>query len=300
MTIRHALLALIVVAIWGSNFVVIAEGLAEVPPTTFAALRFTLVAIPAIFFVKPPQLPWPKIVAIGLLTNFGQFFLIYAAIAIGTPPGLVGVVLQTQVLATLAFAALFLGERLPRKTVLAFAISGVGLALLTTFRADVTPLLGLVLTCGAALSWAAGNVVARTAGAAGGLSLVIWSGAAAAPGFVVCALLWDGPAASFSALATMTINGWLSTAYTVVISTLVGFGIWNHLMTRNPAYLVVRFALLIPAVALLCGYLVYRDVPTIVEFIGSALLVVGAAGTITTTPASPRPNSPADSRRRFR
>lgn len=50
MTPRHTLLALLVVVIWGVNFVAIDLGLTDVPPLLFLAMRFVLVALPAVFF----------------------------------------------------------------------------------------------------------------------------------------------------------------------------------------------------------------------------------------------------------
>jgi len=47
---RHFLLALAVVAIWGSNFVVIRLGLNALPPLLFATLRFSFAVLPALFF----------------------------------------------------------------------------------------------------------------------------------------------------------------------------------------------------------------------------------------------------------
>jgi O-acetylserine/cysteine efflux transporter len=53
---RHALLALAVVAVWGTNFVVIKIALAQLPPLLPAALRFTIAFVPAALFIARP--PW--------------------------------------------------------------------------------------------------------------------------------------------------------------------------------------------------------------------------------------------------
>ncbi|MBA2722000.1 MAG: EamA family transporter, partial [Methylibium sp.] len=44
MPLTHLLLALAVVAVWGTNFVVIKWGLAELPPLLFTTLRFAFAA----------------------------------------------------------------------------------------------------------------------------------------------------------------------------------------------------------------------------------------------------------------
>ena len=50
-------LALVVVVVWGVNFVVIKAGVGEVPPLLLGALRFLAAALPAVAFLRPPKLP---------------------------------------------------------------------------------------------------------------------------------------------------------------------------------------------------------------------------------------------------
>jgi len=58
------------------NFVVIEIGLESFPPLLFAALRFGLVALPAVFFVPRPDVRWTVVVAVGLFICVGQFGLL--------------------------------------------------------------------------------------------------------------------------------------------------------------------------------------------------------------------------------
>ena len=58
MPFKDLCLALLVIIAWGLNFIVIKYGLDGLPPMLLGALRFTLVAIPAVFFIRRPQLPW--------------------------------------------------------------------------------------------------------------------------------------------------------------------------------------------------------------------------------------------------
>ena len=64
--LRHFLLALAVVAVWGTNFVVIRIGLDHLPPLLFATLRFSMVLVPMAFFVKRPAVSWGNLAADGL------------------------------------------------------------------------------------------------------------------------------------------------------------------------------------------------------------------------------------------
>ena len=94
MSLRHSLLALLVVVIWGANFVVIDAGQADVPPLLFLALRFLVVCVPAVFFLKPPGIGWRQLLLVGGFLSLGQFTLLYLALALGMPPGLASLLLQ--------------------------------------------------------------------------------------------------------------------------------------------------------------------------------------------------------------
>lgn len=76
---RHLLLAIAIMAVWGSNFVVIKLALAHLPPLLLAALRFTLVLIPAAFFLRRPAVSWGNLAAYGLLIGVGQFGVLFVA-----------------------------------------------------------------------------------------------------------------------------------------------------------------------------------------------------------------------------
>ncbi len=99
----HLLLAVAVMAVWGSNFVVIKLALAHMPPLLFATLRFALAFLPAAMFLKRPAVPWTSLIAYGVLIG-GQFGLLYIAMEHSISPGLASLVVQTQVFFTIGLA----------------------------------------------------------------------------------------------------------------------------------------------------------------------------------------------------
>ncbi|MFO0438553.1 MAG: EamA family transporter, partial [Phenylobacterium sp.] len=109
---RHALLALAVVAVWGTNFAVIKSALSHLPPFTFATLRFLFAFLPAAFFLKRPQVPWRNLAAYGILIGVGQFGVLYFAMDGRISPGLASLVVQSQVFFTIGLAIWLKGERL--------------------------------------------------------------------------------------------------------------------------------------------------------------------------------------------
>src|SRR2546429_472802 len=106
MPLTHLMLALAIVFIWGTNFVVIKWGLAEFEPFLFAALRFALCVLPWIFFIPRPAVAWPRLALFGMLLGLGQFGLLYWAMQSDVTPGLASLIMQSQVFFTIALSML--------------------------------------------------------------------------------------------------------------------------------------------------------------------------------------------------
>lgn len=139
MSRKDGVLALLVVVVWGLNFVVIKVGLHNMPPLMLAGLRFMLVAFPAIFFVARPKVPLNLLLGYGLTISFAQFAFLFCAINFGMPAGLASLVLQAQAFFTIMLGAFTFGERLHGKQLagIALAIFGV-LVTTTTLAQEVT------------------------------------------------------------------------------------------------------------------------------------------------------------------
>ena len=90
---RHFLLGLAVVAVWGSNFVVIKLALAHLPPLAFATLRFAFALLPAVLLLPRPRASWANLAAYGMLIGAGQFGLLYVALRHDIAPGLASLVI---------------------------------------------------------------------------------------------------------------------------------------------------------------------------------------------------------------
>lgn len=275
MTARHSLLAALVATIWGFNFVVIDWGMEGVPPLLFLAIRFTVVIFPAVLFVRRPDAPWRTILGVGAFMSLGQFGLLYMSMHVGMPPGLAALVLQAQVIFTIAIAAGWLKEVPTAPQIAGVLLGSAGLAVVAVGRGGHVTVLALVLCLSAALSWGVGNVLARTAGVAGGLSLTVWSALVVPVPLFALSLLLDGPEAVGSALTGFGWDSVVSTLYTAALASLVGYGIFNSLLARYPSSAVVPWVLLAPVVAMASAWWLLDQRPNLAETTGGALLLVG-------------------------
>src|SRR5215207_8625863 len=294
MPLKDSLLAVLVVTIWGTNFVVVDAGLEGVPALLFLAMRFVVVLLPAVFLLPRPQARWQDVAAVGAFMSLGQFGLLYLALEADMPPGLASLMLQAQVLFTVLIASLTIGERPSRRQLMAVLVGGVGLVVVAFGRSAATPLVALMLTLAAALSWAVGNVLSRRVRSASGLSLTVWSGLVVPVPAVLLSLLVDGPAEVGHALTHLPVSALLATAYTAYLASLVGYGLWNHLLGRHPAAAVVPFALLVPVVGMLAAWVVQGETPNLAESLGGVLLLLGvAATTLRGRARQPAPGQPS-------
>lgn len=280
---RDTFLAVLVASLWGFNFVVIDWGMGTVPPLLFAAIRFAVVAVPACFLVPRPAVPFRTVAAVGAFMSLGQFGFLYLSMHLGMPPGLAALVLQGQVVFTIVIAAVVLRERPSRAQVAGVALGVAGLAVVGAGIGGKITVAALALCLLAGLSWGIGNVVSRASKAPGGLALTVWSATVVPVPLLGLSLLIDGPAAIAQGFAHIGWHGALSTVYTAGLCSLVGYAIFNRLLSRYPSGQVVPWVLLAPVVAMASSLALRGETPGTAELNGAALLVAGvlvAQGTI--------------------
>jgi O-acetylserine/cysteine efflux transporter len=245
--LTHLLLALLVVFVWGTNFVVIRWGLDGLPPFLFATLRFAFSALPWLLFIPRPRAPWQKLAAFGLLLGVGQFGLLFLAMRSNISPGLASLVVQLQVFFTIGLSLLLMGEKVRGYQVAGLLLAVAGLCVIGShLNATVTALgLGLVLMAG--FFWACANLVVKSIGRVNMLHFVVWSSVFAVPPLFALSWLLEGPpSAMLQTLQQASALTWTSVAWQAIGNSLFGFGVWNWLLSRHPAALVTPMALLVP------------------------------------------------------
>ena len=245
--VSHLLLALAIVAVWGTNFVVIKISLESFPPFLFAALRFVFAFLPAVFFLPRPTVSWVNLCIYGLAVGVGQFGILYFAIDGNISPGLASLVVQTQVFFTIGFAMLFAKEQLKLYQAVAVAIAMTGLGIIAVHTDATTTFLGLALVVFAGFSWGVANTASRRAGAINMLSYVVWASAFAIPPLLLISWIFEGGWGSmYVSLTSAPIGAWLGVLWQSWGNTLFGYGAWAWLLSKHPAAAVAPAPLLVP------------------------------------------------------
>ncbi|OZI77951.1 EamA family transporter [Bordetella genomosp. 12] len=281
MPFTHLLLALLVVFIWGTNFVVIKWGLADFPPFLFAALRFILCVLPWLFFFRRPKVPWSALAAVGVLLGAGQFGLLYWAMQGSISPGLASLVVQSQVFFTIILAVILAGERPRGGQYAALGLAAAGYLLVAWHSvadpAAAVTLGGLGLVLAAGLCWACANTVVRGVGRVNMAAFIVWSSVFAIVPVLLISLLMEGPARMAQAISHAGWAAWATVLWQAVGNTVVGFGVWNWLLVRHPAALVTPLALLVPVFGMLSSALLLGEPLPGWKILATLLVMAGLA-----------------------
>jgi O-acetylserine/cysteine efflux transporter len=241
-----------------------------------APICFAIAAIPCLF-VRKPGVSWPLLIAISFTLFLGQFLAQAFAIAHGVPVGLSSVIVQSQALFTIAFAALVFRE-------LPTPVQGVGIAIATA---------GLLMICGTVgydfsvsafamimvcpISFAIGNLLLRQAAGAPMFDLFAWLCLSAAVPLAALTLLTNGPVPTWHALTHMSLTGLVCMLFLGLLSTSIAYWLWGRLLRDHPAAQVVPFALLVPFVGSLASSLAFGEKFGTLRLAGMLTVIAGIA-----------------------
>ncbi|MHC8314648.1 EamA family transporter [Pseudomonas sp. LB3P31] len=283
MSIKDMLLALCVVVVWGLNFVVIKIGLQDMPPFLLAGLRFTLVAFPAVFFIRSPTLPIKWLIIYGLTISFGQFAFLFMAIKLGMPAGVASLVIQTQAFFTMVLGALLLSEKLKWNHISGLIIASVGIGLLAKAGMDVSgsnsiTLGTLMLTLGAALSWAFGNITNKIIARDNNfsiMSLVVWSALVPILPFFACSWIFEGKDTIQQSLIDISSQTFFSLVYLALFATILGYAAWGYLLKRYETWRIAPLSLLVPIVGLISANFMLGESLSVAQVLGAIIIILG-------------------------
>lgn len=279
MLVKDILLGLLVVTIWGLNFIAIKLGLQGVQPVFLVVIRFFVASIPALFFLKKPPISWKSLFLLGLSINVGQFSFLFIGMDLGMPAGLASLVLQAQVFFTAIFAVRFLGEKWKLNQKIGLSIAFIGMSIIG-FAQDVNmSILGFMFTLCASICWAIGNIVIRKATKGYEnypmLSLIVWAGAISVIPLLLISLLLEGPELILESIASIDLITVGAIIYISYLSTLVGYGLWGKLLSKYNAAKVSPLSLLVPVVGITGSVVFLNESLSVMQTVGGILIMLG-------------------------
>ena len=295
MTLLHIALAVLVAFIWGVNFTFIAWALESFPPLMLTALRFFFTAVPLVLFLKPPKFNRTLFIyAIG--TFVMQYAFVFTAMHLGASAGLTALLLQVQIFITVLLAFVILGEAVSRMQIIGMLVGVLGLGVIALNLGGDMPLVGFICILIAAIGWSFGNIASKQQSASNistaspvnsnnkasnrtsalsALSLVVWGGLIACVILTLSSLLFENEAWTLATFTQASFKSWLSLGFIVYVSTLIGFGLWAHLLAQNTASKVMPFALLVPIFGMATSVLFTGEVVTWWKMLAMMLILSG-------------------------
>lgn len=290
MPLRHNLLALAIATIWGLTFVSIKISLQTIPPFALSGWRFFLAAIPLVFFVGKPQAPWPWLIAYGLFISIGQFVVLFVALNLGFPAGLMSLVVQTQVFFTIGLAVAFFKEHVQRWQLIGALVAACGLIVIgvTKLQSDGASLgLAFFLVLLAAFFWGAGNSVAKHVARVAGkenparkidpMNFIAWTSVACVPALAAISLVSEPAGSLLLPITKPSLALWFHLGVLAYAAQVFGYGLWSNLLTRYPASAVSPFALWVPVAGMTATAWAFGETLSIMQLIGALIVMMGLA-----------------------
>ncbi len=267
-------MALLVILIWGTNFSFIKIGLEEFPPILFGALRFTVVAIPAVFFIPFPKTSIWNVVGVGVFLGVLKFSLLFLAMKSEASAGISSLILQAQVFLTIGLSVFIFKESIGRIQMFGMGVAVLGFSFFVVDTGGNITLLGLGLILLAALFWAVSNLIMKTIGDVNLLHFMVWV-CLIPPLPLLCLSLFTESSDPLEIVLAASGRAWGVLAFVSYMATLVAFAMWGKLLKSYSAASVTPFALLIPVVGIFTSSIVLDEQLGYYEGVGACLIMVG-------------------------
>jgi O-acetylserine/cysteine efflux transporter len=272
---RHLLLAISITAIWGVNFSVIKLGLTTVDPFILAGIRFTLCALPAIFFIPKPDVQWRYIIGYGLIFGIGLWGMVNLGIKSGLSAGIASLVLQFS-----AFFTILLGSWVFKESISRYQLAGIGVALcgllcvISIVDGTVT-LPGLALVLLGAVAWSVANVINKKAKTTQVFAFLVWSSAFSPIPLFALDYALNGLVGYTHFVSQLDYHAVLSILFQVYPNTLFGYWVWNSLLKRYPVSTVAPLSLLVPVFGMLGSVVIFNESLGLNKVVAVLLIVSG-------------------------
>jgi drug/metabolite transporter (DMT)-like permease len=292
----------IIYFVWGSTFLAIRIGVAEVPPFLLAAFRFLIAGLVLYGWAitrrepAPDRRQWRSVALLALLIFVFDYGLLFWAEQ-RVPSGIAAVMMALIPAFTALSEIILLGsQRLTLRLALALGIGIAGVALLMTDSLNLgsAPIdrVGAVALIFAAASWSVASALARKLPLPS--SKVMSSGAQmlVGGGFLALAAAALGELRGFDP-SIVSLRAWLSLLYLIVPGSIIAFTAYVWLIHRESPTKVGTYAYVNPVVAVLLGYFLADEALDARTVLGTLCVLISVVVITTTRGVIARPRAEA-------
>lgn len=275
MKLPHLLLAILITAIWGINFSVIKIGLSSVDPFILAGIRFTLCALPALFFIKKPDVPWRYIIGYGLVFGIGLWGLVNLGINAGLSAGIASLLLQFSAFFTILLGSVVFKESLTRYQIVGFALACTGLLSIVFITDGSVTFTGTLLVLAGAIAWSIANIIIKRSATKQIFAFLVWSSAFSPLPLFLLDWLVNGSNGYTALVSHVDYRAVLSILFQVYPNTLFGYWVWNSLLKQYPISTVAPLSLLVPVFGILGSMAIFGEAISSLKILALLLIISG-------------------------
>ncbi len=275
MPLPHALLLLLICLLWAGNFLAAAYAVRFFEPMTFTVLRFGLVLLLLLPWLRrPAQDQWLRLICCCWTMGAIHFGLVFFALERSADLSSIALLMQVYIPLSTLLAVLFLGERIGWRTTSGIVIAFGGVMLMGLDPLVLAQLDVLVLVLASALSLAVGTVLMRNLKGIGVFSFQAWNAVLSLPLLLIAAFLLESPLSGLTA-PIQTPMAWVAVSYSAIAASIIGHGGFYWLIQRHEVNRITPFLLLVPLLSVLLGIAVWGDRPGPRLLIGGGLILLG-------------------------
>ncbi|MDT9600737.1 DMT family transporter [Sphingosinicella rhizophila] len=267
--------ALVMNLLWGLNIIAIKMSVDQVPPTTAAFLRLSIV-----FLVC---LPWLRIVPgrmralllLGLLTGCLFFLVINLSLMVATNVGVLAIAGQLGVPFSMLAAVIVLKEQIHVLRIAGVALSLAGVGILAFDPAVANEIPGVALTILSSIIWAGASLIQRSLKGVPVLTIYAWIGLVGMVGLSLSALLIEPAGIASIPDLPPAVFGWI--AFSAIGSSVIGHGSMSWLLQRHPISQVMPLTLAAPVMSVAAASLFFGTPLTPIMILGGLIALSGVA-----------------------
>lgn len=271
-------MALIVVVCWGGNFAASKMAMQHFPPFLFIWLRFAALTLLLAPFALRTRVNMRDMFVISLFYITLHFTLIFFGMSQGLSIATTVVAVQLGAPFSCVLAAIFHNDRLGPWRSFGMMIAFMGVLLLAGTPNVAAHWGAFLLVVAGAFFWASANIYMKRVGNIGVAAFLFWPALLSLPQVGLLTLLFEE--GQWNAVRDASLPAWAGVLYSMLFSSLVGYGLWYRLLRTYPLSRVTPFSLLVPLVGIGGGVVFYNENVTPLLLAGAALTIIGV-GVIT-------------------
>ena len=271
---QHFAFIILICLIWGFTFVAGKAGVVEFPPFLFTGLRYLLLTLVLLPFLKIHRGQMRNIVLISVTMGWLHFGFFYLGMAFAHNVSVVAVLTQMGAPFATILSILVLGEHVGIRRICALLLAFGGVMVISFDPLIFNDLNGAFFVILAALVGSIGTIIMRQMKNIGTFELQAWIAILSILPLLILSMLFESN--QWEVIQTASWRAWSGVLYTALGASLIGHAGMFYLLQRYEVALLSTLTLMAPVFAVIFGILVWGDEIGVRFLIGGSFVFVAA------------------------